>query len=412
MTNPEANIGNDQITPEDVELFIAKRFSVAEQKKLSETESSSVDSGPMSPNCRLVFNIASLHSEKGLGKTLLTFLDQRGRFKDKDDEFEIVVLVNGPEGTDVTNSIAYQEAMEIKRRYHELKLTISYATYPKEQLTISRIRKDLAGLSLRRASKTEGVDIANLILVTQDADLYNINDQFVANVLDDFDANPKLQALTGFIDHPREDFYADHLFLTVQRFTDMLEVITRSKYNNFPLRGGNSAFRVKGYMEMGGHDSNRRLWEHMDLNRKLRQKDPESVKFAGRRAQITTSARRQIVAIDKGVLQNERYKTFGREGDLAEEYQKPNAEMQIPERSHKITSKDFASLLQKELQSIYSAKLKIEEKTSTRENSRIEQLMKKTAVYIGISIHFESGSVIIDDISKLRDNIIKKFSNF
>ena len=113
------------------------------------------------------------------------------------------------------------------------------------------------------------------------------------------------------------------------------------------------------------------------FKQKMRLKDPSAVKFAGKKAQITTSARRQIVAIDKGVLLNDRYKTFGKDGDLAEEYQKSAVEMQIPEQTHKVTSKEFTALLEKELQSIYSAKLKIEEKTSTKENSRIEQLMKK-----------------------------------
>lgn len=399
-----------EIRSEDIEKFISSKFSKSEQTNLKVIEDTAIDSGPMSENCRLVFNIASLHSEKGVAKTLLSFLNIKT--KEKDPNFEIIILINGPDGTDIKNSIAYKEAMTIKSRYHELKITIAESTYPKEELTISRVRKDLGGLTLKRAAKTDRVDIANLILVTQDADLININDEYVNNVVEEFDKHPKLEALTGFIDHPYEDFYSDHLFLTTQRFTDALEVITRSKYNNFPLRGGNSAFRVKSYMEAGGHESKRRLWEHMDLNRKMRLNDPSAVKFSGKKAQITTSARRQIVAIDKGVLLNDRYKTFGKDGDLAEEYQKPITEIQIPEQTHKVTSKEFTSLLEKELQSIYAAKLKIEEKTSTKENSRIEQLMKRTAFFIGISIHFKDGKVIIDDISKLKEQIIKKYSHF
>ena len=169
----------------------------------------------MSKNCRLVFNIASLHCEKGVSTTLLSFLDQR--CKEKDPNFEIIILINGPEGVDIKNSIAYNDAIAVKNRYSELKLTIAESTYTKDELTISRVRKDLGGLTLRRASKTEGVDIANLILVTQDADLININDEYVENVVEEFDKNPKLEALTGFIDHPYEDFYSDHLFLTVQK---------------------------------------------------------------------------------------------------------------------------------------------------------------------------------------------------
>lgn len=398
-----------KVSADDINEFIRKKFIRPEQKKLKEMEASLVTEGPMSKDCRLVFNIPCFFGEKGLQKTLLTFLNQHASTEGPD--FEVIVLVNGPDGSNIENSAAYKDALAIQNRFPELKLTIAKTTYPKEELRIGRIRKDLAAITLKRASQTSGVDIGNLIIVTQDADLIDMDEHYVENVVREFDQQPDLSALTGFIDHPREDFYSDHLFLTVQRFTDIIEIINRYRHNNFPLRGGNSAFRVSHYLQAGGH-SRSRLWEHMNLSRSFREENPDSVKFIGKRAKITTSARRQIVAIEKGVKLIDRYKTFGIEGDLAEDYQKPVEETVLPEMTHKVTSPQFKDLLQEELQSIYDSKIKIEEKSLQGDDPRIEKNMKTAARFMGIRIHFEERKVFVDDISQLREDIMKKYSNF
>ena len=101
---------NGEIT-EDVENFISSKFSKTEQTNLKEIEDTAIDSGPMSKNCRLVFNIASLHCEKGVSTTLLSFLDQR--CKEKILNFEIIILINGPEGVDIKTQL-HNDAIAVK----------------------------------------------------------------------------------------------------------------------------------------------------------------------------------------------------------------------------------------------------------------------------------------------------------
>ncbi|MEK7146134.1 MAG: hypothetical protein AAB802_03025, partial [Patescibacteria group bacterium] len=280
--------------------------------------------------------------------------------------------------------------------------------------TIGLLRKQLAAYTLDRAASVEGMDVENLVLVTQDADLQDINEDYVKGVDETFQNNPELGALTGFVDYPQEDFHQDHLFLAVQRFNDILEMIRRFKVDNTIFRAGNSCFRGRDYMAVGGHPRSRKRAENTPIYRAIKKKGPNSTAFDRNVVTLVTSARRQMIALGEGLPLAERYETFGEEGDLAEKYQVPTNELQIPEVAHKVTSANFAELLQIELQAIYDKGLDGVAESGEKEASmnRMRKFMQRAGFFLGIQLDFEGDKVILKDLSKLKELILKKYSHF
>ncbi len=410
--DPESNLLETKLVPKDIEQFIEMRFRPAEKRALGRIEKSArKPNEPMSPNCRVVINIPVHFGEKNLEKTLLQYLNQTALEGGKEEVgFEIVVLVNGPDGTDLKSTTAYKHAIAIQEKFPELKISVLKSTFQKSELKIGLIRKMLAGYTLKRASEAPEVDLKSLILVTNDADLQKISEEYVTGLTHAFDRNPKLGAVAGFIDYPYEDFYQDQLFLTVQRFNDILETIVRYKDGNIILRGGNSAFRVQDYMEAGGHPRSRIRSENRPLYREIEKaRGKEGIQFERHVAKITTSARRQIVAVAENVPIAERYENFGKPGDLAELYQAPVETLVIPESTHKITSPEFTGKLEAELQAVYKKFLNL---SPSMNSEQVQKLFHRAAFFAGFKLSFEGETLHVTDISTLRSQVIKKYNHF
>lgn len=429
--------------------FFAQHYNDKDLKRLDAISSSAVTTGNMFPDCALTVNIPAYYQERRLDDTLLHYLTQDAIFY-RNPRFEVVVLINGPQGVNLENSQSYQDALNVLNyvegnpEYEDMiRMTVATAHYQKGAVRIGRIRKDLAGLTLRRACETEGLDIENLVLVTNDADLIDVPSSYVSEIVKKFRSNQRLAALTGLIDYPYADFSTDHLFLTTQRYTDILDTITRHRGGHFILHGGNSAFRVGPYMEAGGIRRNR-VSELRPLLTALKGRGADAVAF-DKRMSIVTNARRQLAAIASRVPVVDRYRNFTQKGDLAESFQVPEDEVVLPEAGHKVTSVGFTGLLQRELQAIFDHRMltfarRAEAKlgndhndqdvdlnlgknrlevvyrglltTNPEEMIKQEREMKLAGLLMGIKIHFIGRRIFIADIDKLRRGVVKKYSNY
>ncbi|MBI2019412.1 hypothetical protein HYS95_01945 [Candidatus Daviesbacteria bacterium] len=384
--------------------------------------------GPIESSVRVICTIPVHYEERYLLRTL-------GEYSKQDDlsSFELFLLVNGKRGADITTSPAYNSILEGRQKYPKLNVAVTGTVYPDKGLRIGLVRKDAAMLALTRAAQS-GVDVENLILVTNDADSINIPEDYFTQIIKRFDDNPKLGGLAGFVDYPREDFYGSHLFLSVQRFVDIVEVIQRYKNNHLVMRAGNAAFRVRDYMSAGGHTRSR-ISETRPLYRWIRSAGGE-VQFDPQ-VRIVTSARRQITAIANDIPQSQRYQSFGMEGDLANHYQIAESRLEIPEVCQKVTSSQFPALLEREIQSVYNryitALYRQVSRSSDRERNlsksiedayaravmfrpqavaNIQNLMRRAGFFTGIKLDFEGHVVSIRNIYVLKKLILQKFNNY
>jgi hypothetical protein len=439
--SPETSIDSaeDNGFAKSVSGFADQHYSSASAKKrLSLLRNNMEATAPMNPDCRVVIDIPCFYNEKNLGRTLRRYLNQTAL--DREMPFEIVVLINAPlqeaSREDILASPAYSDAQEFiaelnhlkastapaDARYRHLNVTILTGRYAQNDRRIGLIRRDLAMLSMERINDCGHHDPENVLLATQDADLIDINPDYVTNVEKIFREDERIGGLTGFIDHPQADFQSNHLFLTLQRFDDMLESIKRYKLNSIILRGGNTLFRVRDYLKTSGHGPALKA-ENEQIKLKLQQADPDSVRYVGKTAGIVTSGRRQIQAIMEDVPLDQRYSRFGIKGDLADSYNAPPDKYRIPEIVYSINTPGFRERLEKELQNKYE---KYVHKNRGKDDSgsvpeqsneaQVQQWFKRTAFFIGLKISFHEktgeGKICrlqVDDISKLKELIGEKY---
>lgn len=406
--------------------YLTESFRGFDVKRIDhalETAQVSEGNEKMSPQCRVVITIPALHTERNLSRTLSQYLTQLST-EPAQSGFEIIILVNGPQKLDggkfdLTDSVAYKEVLAFMNKFPKLRITLAVANYPEGSQRIGLIRKDLGALTIQRALDSDGVDLSNLVMVTNDADLHGLSDGYVDSIADAFGADAKLAAMTGFVDYPYEDFYSDHLFLTVQRFVDMLEIMRRHKLDKMTLRGGNTMIRLSDYIAAGGHNRSRKsenlpIYKHI-----LRNKGPEAVAFDRHRTRITTSSRRQIAAINQGTPLVDRYQTFGKEGDLAEKYQVPRDQLRLSEVVHKVTAPNFKELLRQEIQSVYDRSLSHSEDIADVDDGgavlgakkRSQEFMRRAAFYLGFELTFKNDLVEIGSIEKLKELVLRKYDH-
>ncbi len=363
----------------------------------------------MKPTCRLTINIPAHASERNLGHTLSQYARQAGL---SDIYFEIAVLVNSTEKKeDLRKSPAFKDAIAARNSV-PFPVNVYTKHYQKEASQIGRIRRDLASTTLLRALEGEHPDIGNMILMTNDADLVGIPPEYIRHYLQAFESDESLAGATGAVDLPYDDFYADHVLLSVQRFNQFVETMRRHKLPGNPMimRGGNSAFRIRDYIRSGGHNKtriseNRRMYEAIGRDPALTSK-----MLPRRSAFITTNARRQLMALASGQTISTQYMRFGLPGDLAEQYRKPPQTIDLPRFSPPVSASEFPELLQNELNAGYQKYQAIHESESLQQ---VRVFMRRAASFLGIKIDFNDDDVLlVTNITALRENIIDKYSNF
>jgi|GEM_PF-4159287 len=415
--------------------FLQRHYVMkSDARRLGNIERTAVSPGIMHPQTRAVVMIPAHHSEMNLGRTLTEYAKQtsighRNGEQKKETKVELVLLINGKkkEVPDLTQTRAYTDARRFVDSHFPIPLTLAHADYP-EGSTIGRIRRDLVALSVKRALLAPGVDIDNLILITNDADLQRIPGNYLSSIISSFDANPQQAGLTGFIDYPKLDFDKDHVFHFTQRFYDILEVIRRRRHHRVTMRAGNSAFRLKDYIETGGIKTSSHTSELRPVYKALREKNPSSVVYHERRKgmNIETSGRRQLTANRNGVLFVNRYDNFGYETDIAGNWKKPEDEFVLPEYAMQYTNEHFFATIQAQLDGMYRKLAHV----YPMEIGTIQKQMKLAGVLSGIRLNFvkmsrerkeqkglsshtaSSQEVEILDISKLREGMRKAHNRY
>ncbi len=389
---PVAEIPPQQRIKNYVDSLIA---STSDRRRIEATESTLVAPEVLDSGIGLSVNIPAHFTEMNLGRTLGQYLKQEPYSLDPKVKppFELFVLVNGAPGEDLESSRAYSDAEAFKAKHPDFPLVLGTAHYSPNEARIGTIRRDMAAITLRRALASEHPDIANMILVTNDADLQELPKDYIRSIIDRFKYNPTLAALTGYIDYPEKDLDSEHVFLTVQRFSDVMEVIKRRRDNVFTMRAGNSAFRMIEYVDAGGFKRSM-VSETRPLYKKFKQEGTVGYDRRESGMNIVTSARRQLMALDIGMPQADKYVGFGGENDVAAGYRVPEASLQIPDRHLKYTSRQFRGRVQQELGAYYRAQISKDPKG----RDKIERQMKLAAVVMGIRISFRKmGSGKVDD---------------
>jgi|GEM_PF-2267498 len=272
---------------------------------------------PMSENCRAAICIPAVPYEDF--ETLL-----RNFLKQKDlqgnplpaDSFEINILVNDLESKkeDIEKAVQKIEELKNKEEFKDLRINVILKSY-KERVPIGQIRKLLTDVVLARSSKRKEQN-EPLVIISNDADLLQTTDDYIARHLKAYKDNPELAIVAGKVDFPEKEYKNYPYLLAAVRLLQAADTVLRNKKVFLPkTMGNNSSFTAEIYAKIGGYDKTRRVAEDLELAERIARKAQEE----GREPQkaieyhgigVIVDPRRYVAAIEKGLPVINAYRDF------------------------------------------------------------------------------------------------------
>ncbi|MFH8107980.1 MAG: hypothetical protein QXJ25_03080 [Candidatus Aenigmatarchaeota archaeon] len=151
---------------------------------------------PMSPECRVSIFIPSYREEKYIRECLEKYvqqIDDKGNPIDP-KYYEIVILENVREGEDW--DATEKEIEKVRLRYPEIKIHLIRCKFPKEIASVGLARAVLSDVIAFRAHKREN-PIGTLHVISEDADLIEIDSKIVYRTIERFDRFPEIDYMRG-----------------------------------------------------------------------------------------------------------------------------------------------------------------------------------------------------------------------
>ncbi len=342
---------------------------------------------PMNNSVETVIAIPSYQEGSNLEKTLRNYAKLKNR-----DGFEIVVLENHPRDKDRDNSAGVME--KIKKEYPDLQLTHLYKEYDHKPF-IGEVRKNLADAVLLRKQQA-GIN-KSIAIVSNDADMEDISENYANDIADTFKKNRRLDALAGQWDFPPESFKQYPLFHATQRLWHYFTIAFRYNYLNSPeLSGCNSAFRSGIYAAIGGYNEKSNLGEDLEMGwmiKEARGYDAGRLTYLNR-AWLITNPRRTINKMLSGDRFIEQHKDF----HVNEGVRKTSLEKILREKKD-FSDEDFG----KEVQSIYSFYDRMKKsKSGWIEDVYVDKSFDRAMRFLGVTYTTRNGEVVIGDMAKMK----------
>jgi hypothetical protein len=278
---------------------------------------SQLEKQPKATNPRTIVMIpAAAHQE---GNNIYTTLEQYGAQEGIDREtFEVVVFANYPAGAKRDKTI--KEVERFQEEHPEIKVRLIQQKLEPTEAKIGWVRKAMADAVLVDAQK-RGLDLNDLLLVTNDADAHWINPNYLKTMRTKADESPETDAFLGFIEWGHDAYKAYPEILMGTRFMQQLDIQFRMQ-GRVASSGANFAYRPGMYAAVGGYRADKEAAEDVMLGRSLRSArsgatDHTSIAFAGMSTQIRTSARRAVdVFLKDGGSASRQWRSFSATDDL------------------------------------------------------------------------------------------------
>ena len=339
----------------------------------------------LAPETRVVFCIPCKEGESRVIQALKTYLQLDATQR---AQCEVCILVNSEKGNQSPLAATIKNFATAQTG---LKISV-YTAESHEGSDLATIQNELFNVVKERSASG-----AAPLIVSHHADLLNASGEYINNILAKFDADPDLDLLAGLVDYPREDFHQDHLFFAVQLFEDLLEEKLREETGKVLAHGGNAAFRLSA-MDKSGFKAAFEA-DNAPIYLKPRQA-PEGINVLAddELMWVTTAARRQMSALDNTppILLANRYKS--------------SIVNTLSESAHKVTSANFAVLLEQELSAICAELMKNRPYSLSQE--RLATLFAETGLGMGITLEANHSTVHVKDLAEFKGRALKDFSTF
>lgn len=317
-------------SPETDREAISRYLETLSEDDRQELEGFAENMSPMSKECiaSVCIPVAysehrdpSIPSKRGIYDTLLQYLHQKeskGGPELSKDKYEITLFVNGPadKADDIRQTI--EEIQKFQADHPEVQIRFFSKTFP-ERGNIGEIRKCVNDLALLRSQKRPEA-AGPLVLVSNDADLKSVEEDYLTHAVSEFSKNPRLEMIAGKVDYTEEDYKKYPYLLAARRLWQFLDIAMRHRrYSDFLPKtlGTNMFMRAETYAKAGGYQKDAWVAEDLKIASDVaRISGAKAVEY--RNIGLTTDPRRDIHAIERGLPIIRSYDGFGSRESLRE----------------------------------------------------------------------------------------------
>jgi hypothetical protein len=286
IDDPDAKIDANTVTK--------RYFDSLPQAKKNNTEKQvrALERQPKNDKPKVVVMIPAAAHQEG-GNIYRTLMQYAGQEAEKND-FEVVVFTNNPKTANRDNTIS--EIERFQKDHPEVKVRLMEQKLERDEANIGWVRKTLTDTVLMDLVN-RGVDLNEVLLVSNDADSYWINPKYISTIIKKAEAQPEADGFLGFLDWSYDAYKSHPEILIGTRLMQMMEIRARTKYSEVGSSGANFVFRPRVYAAAGGYRSTS-LGEDTQLGAMIRGmrsgSEQRPIMFLGRSTEVNTSGRRAL----------------------------------------------------------------------------------------------------------------------
>lgn len=300
LENPNAKL--DEKT--EVEMYMGK-FSSEYKNELHAMNSTLA---PMSEKCRAVVCIPAYMEGDVINTTLERFINQKDKMgKSLDPElFEIIVLDNHPESD--KKDTTEEEIGKFQKEHPEVRVKYAHRVWKNKEGGVGYARKIATDLALLRGNQRKNKK-GDLLLISADADIEGLNEQYISGIIEDFDENPNVDAVTGKWTLP-DKYLSNPNLRAAQRLWYFMDRIVqhdaqsgidpKARQRGAPnMIGRNAALRSSVYAAIGGYNQQAKLAEDLEMGWMImtaRKWDSSRILFDNR-SEVVSDARRYLLSM-------------------------------------------------------------------------------------------------------------------
>lgn len=380
---------NIDLSKDDLEIIVEYLNNedpgyIAELNKLIE------GTKPIGSDIETVITVPAYQEGKNLEKTIRSYAKLKNRSK-----FELVILENHSAGVSRDNTLEVIEKMKLE--FPDLNIVNLYKVFDKKP-TIGEVRKYLVDSVMLRKVKS---NIKNsLAIVSNDADLEDISENYADKISETFKKDPNIDALGAKWDFPEKNFKKFPLLHASQRLWQYLDISFRNYYLKSPeLIGRNSAFRSGVYAAIGGYNKNAKLAEDLEIGwliKEARGYDAARISYVNS-AWLASNSRRAVVKMLSGGNLIEQYGDFHTNEEVREATLDKLLEDKIDFDEEKF---------HKQVQSIYDHYSRWRKSEGGWvEDKYVDMSFDRAMRFLGVNYKLEKGKVVIKDMSRLVEGL-------
>jgi hypothetical protein len=324
------------------------------------------------------------------GENIYRTLENYAKMPDK-GEFEVVILENHTK--DVARDKTGDEIERFRAEHPDMQVVHLYKQFDDKR--IGNVRKYLTDSILERKRAAGRTD--SIIIVSNDADLDDINPSYAKIIIEEFAKKPELDAIRGNVDHPADALVKFPLMHATLRLMNNFRTIQRRLAKTLPLTGRNTALRSGIYAGIGGYNEHAVVGEDLEIGRLIshaRRGDPNRMEYF-HRAWLHSNPRREIESMLSGVPMVRRY-----DGFLSNEkvYDIPVAEMM--KQGKDFSPEDFT----KEIEAMY-AHYRGQAIAGFLSEENVDKAFDRAMGFMRIAYHRDGAKIVVDDLSRLTEDL-------